>query len=163
MKNASRAVRTGTIAPLRRSNPVGNRLCGVGAVPGVGGCSTSSCVAASSTTSSTRCSSLIPARAPAKPAPPLRVRPRRAYASGSLRPAAAGHREAELLFRRGRRELADDPPLVDDEDPVGERQDLPQAERDEEHGAARIALLDEPAVDELDRADVEPACRLGRD
>ena len=53
--------------------------------------------------------------------------------------------------------------LEDDEDPVGEREDLLQLERDEQDGPALVALLDEPAVDELDRADVEAARRLRRD
>ena len=57
--------------------------------------------------------------------------------SGRLRSrAAAGHREAELLLGRGRRELADDPALVDDEDAVGEREDLLELERDEQDRAA---------------------------
>ena len=57
--------------------------------------------------------------------------------------------------------LADDPPLVDDEDAVGEREDLLELERDEQDRAPLVALLDEPAVDELDRADVEAARGLG--
>ena len=57
----------------------------------------------------------------------------------------------------------DDPALVDDEDAVGEREHLLELERDEQHGASLVALLDEPAVHELDRADVEPARRLRRD
>src|SRR5262249_44503309 len=68
---------------------------------------------------------------------------------------AAGHREAELLLGRGRRELTRDPALVDHEDPIGEREDLFELERDEEDGASRVALLDETAMDELDRADVQ--------
>ena len=59
--------------------------------------------------------------------------------------------------------LADDLPLVDDEDPVGEREDLVELERDEEDRAPLCALLDEPPVQELDRADVEAARRLRRD
>src|SRR5215211_8274590 len=73
----------------------------------------------------------------------------------------AGHREAELLRGDVRPVLAYDPALVDDEDAVGERQDLFQLQRDEQDRAALVALLDEPAMDELDRADVEPARRLG--
>ena len=57
----------------------------------------------------------------------------------------------------------DDLALVDDEDPVGERQDLVELEGDEQDGAALVPLLDEAAVDELDRADVEAAGRLRRD
>ena len=88
-------------------------------------------------------------------------------ASGSLkRPAppcaAAEHLEADLLFGRGARVLADDPALVDDEDPVGERQDLVQLERDEQDRATLVALLDEPPVEVLDRAHVEAARRLRR-
>ncbi len=91
-----------------------------------------------------------------------------AAAPASLTPppllaAAAGHRDAELLLGRGRRELADDLALVHDEDPVGEREDLLELERDEQDRAALVALLDQPAVDELDRADVEAARRLGGD
>ena len=53
--------------------------------------------------------------------------------------------------------------LEDDEDPVGEREDLVQLERDEQDAAALVALLDEPPVDELDRAHVEAARRLRGD
>ena len=77
--------------------------------------------------------------------------------------AAAGHRDAELLVRDVRPVLADDAALVDDEDPVGERQDLVQLERDEEDRPALVPLRDEPLVHELDRADVEPARGLSRD
>ena len=42
-------------------------------------------------------------------------------------------------------------------------EDLVELERDEQHRPALVALLDQPAVDELDRADVEPARRLGGD
>src|SRR4029077_4269115 len=41
--------------------------------------------------------------------------------------------------------------------------DLFQLERDEQDGLPRVTLLHEPAVDKLDRADVEAAGRLGRD
>ena len=61
------------------------------------------------------------------------------------------------------RVLADDLALVDDEDPVGEREDLLELEGDEEDRAALVPLLDEAPVDELDRADVEAARRLGSD
>src|SRR5690242_8022949 len=87
--------------------------CGVGTVPGAGGCATSSCVVASSTRSSVfsgpRWSVMFPLPAPAEPAPALLVRLRRAYASCRLLPApSAGHREAELFLGGGRRELAHD-------------------------------------------------------
>ncbi len=61
-----------------------------------------------------------------------------------------------------RRELADDLALVHDEDAVGERQHLLELERDEQHRAPLVALLDEPPVDELDRADVEARASAGR-
>ena len=86
-----------------------------------------------------------------------------AHAALLLPAPAAGHREPELFLGRRRRELADDAALVDDEDAVGEREDLLELERDEEHRAAGVALLDEAAVDELDRADVETARRLRGD
>ena len=69
----------------------------------------------------------------------------------------------ELFVRGVRPVLADDPALVDDEDPVGEREDLLQLERDEEHGLPLVPLADEALVHELDRADVEPPRRLSRD
>ena len=62
-----------------------------------------------------------------------------------------------------RRVLADDLALVDDEDAVGERQHLLELERDEQDRAPLVALLDEPPVQVLDRADVEAARRLRRD
>src|SRR3954464_292472 len=74
--------------------------------------------------------------------------------------AAARHRDPELLLADIRRELADDLSLVDDEDAVRQRQDLLELGRDEQDRAAFVALLDEAPVDELDRADVEPARRL---
>src|SRR4051794_2088879 len=80
-----------------------------------------------------------------------------------LPPAAARHRDAELLLARVGRELAGDPALVDHDDPVGERAHLLGLERHQQDAAARVALGDEPTVDELDRPDVEAARRLGGD
>ena len=60
-------------------------------------------------------------------------------------------------------ELADDLPFVDDEDPVREREDLLELERDQQDAAALVALLDEAPVHELDRPDVEAARRLRGD
>ena len=97
------------------------------------------------------------------PAPAAERRERLLLAQAACLPAAADHRDAELLLGDARRELAHDLALEDDEDPVGEREDLLELERDEQDAAALVALLDEPAVDELDRADVEPARRLGGD
>ena len=54
-------------------------------------------------------------------------------------------------------------PVVQDEDAVGEVEDLVQLERHEQDGAARVALLDQAAVHELDGADVEAARGLRGD
>ena len=54
-------------------------------------------------------------------------------------------------------------PLVDDENPVREREDLLELERDEQDAAALVSLGDEPSMDELDRTDVETARRLRSD
>ena len=99
-------------------------------------------------------------------APEVRRRPDRrrvwsAHATAFL--PRAGHRDAELVLGDARSELAHDLALVDHEDPVGEGEDLFQLQRDEQDGTALVALLDEAAVDELDRADVETPRRLGRD
>src|SRR3954447_25788632 len=80
----------------------------------------------------------------------------------NLRPPAARHRDAELLLRGIGRELAGDAALVDHDDPVGERANLLGLERHQQDAAAGVALGDEPAMDELDRADVEAAGRLRR-
>ena len=77
--------------------------------------------------------------------------------------SAAEHLEPDLLLRHLARVLADDLALVDHEDPVREREDLVELERDEQDRAALVALGDEPPVEVLDRADVEAARRLRRD
>src|SRR5690348_13781701 len=76
---------------------------------------------------------------------------------------AAEHLEPDLLLRHLARVLADDLALVDDEDAVGEREDLLQLERDEEDGATLVALGHDPPVQILDRAHVEAARGLRRD
>src|SRR5205823_12326629 len=73
------------------------------------------------------------------------------------------HLEPDLLFRHLARVLADDLALVDDEDAVGERQDLLELERDEQDRAALVALRHQPAVKVLDGADVEAARGLRGD
>ena len=50
--------------------------------------------------------------------------------------------------------------LVHHEDAVGQPEDLVELERDQQHRASGVALLDQLAVHELDRADVEAARRL---
>ena len=62
-----------------------------------------------------------------------------------------------------RREDVDDPALVHDGDPIAEGQDLVELARHDEHGRPGIALLDDAAVDVLDRTDVEATRRLGCD
>ena len=51
-------------------------------------------------------------------------------------------------------------PFVDRQDPVGEREDLLELERDEENAFSSVTGSDELLMDELDRTDVEPARRL---
>ena len=56
--------------------------------------------------------------------------------SSGLLPPSARHCDTELLLGDVRRVLADDATLVDDEDPVGEREDLVELERDEQYRRA---------------------------
>ena len=60
-------------------------------------------------------------------------------------------------------ELADDLALVDDEDPVGERADLVEVLAHEQDRNALCSGVAEVRMHRLDRADVEPARRLGDD
>ena len=75
----------------------------------------------------------------------------------------AGHHEAEDVARRVPRHDSDDPAAVHHRDAVGERRDLVELGRDDDHRHARVARLDDALVDELDRADVESAGRLRGD
>src|ERR1044071_7612385 len=77
--------------------------------------------------------------------------------------ASAGHVQAEVLLGGLRRELGHDAALIDHQDAIRQRADLLHLERDEQHAAARVTLLDQPPVHELDRADVQPAGRLRGD
>src|SRR5581483_5880120 len=90
---------------------------------------------------------------------------REAARSSSCRraPAPAEHLEADLLLGDRTRVLADELPFVEHENPVGEREDLVELERDEQDRATLFAFLDEPPVEELDGADVEAAGGLGGD
>src|SRR5437762_2696576 len=74
--------------------------------------------------------------------------------------AAAEHLEADLLLRDLAFVLADDLALVEDEDAVGEREDLLELERDQEDRASLVSLLDQSSVQIFDRPDVEAARRL---
>src|SRR5207237_9337316 len=82
--------------------------------------------------------------------------------SGDILRSPTGHGHAELLLGRGRRELAHDLAFDHDEDPVGQRDNLLELERDEQDSSTLVSLLDQAAVDELDRPDVESPRRLGR-
>src|SRR5215469_14541811 len=73
---------------------------------------------------------------------------------------SASHCDPELFLARVGGELADDLPFVDHEDPVRQCADLVVLERYQKDRAALVALLDQAAVNELDRAYVEAAGRL---
>ena len=75
----------------------------------------------------------------------------------------SGHQPSEFLGRHGRRPYTGDLAFVHDGDPVRERVNLVEFGGDDEYGHAVVALLDDAAVHELDRAHVEPAGRLAGD
>src|SRR4029077_16127528 len=77
--------------------------------------------------------------------------------------ARARHLDAQLVLADVRTVLRDDLAFVEDQGPVGQRNDLVQLERDEQLPRAVVPRLDEPPVDELDRTNVEPARRLSGD
>src|SRR2546426_7319848 len=89
---------------------------------------------------------------------------------GSARPsggafarfAASGHEQAKAFLWRVRALDAHDPAFVHDRDAVGQGAHLVEFGGHEEHRRASVALLHDPAVDELDRADVHAALRLSR-
>ena len=76
---------------------------------------------------------------------------------------AAEHLEPDLLLGHVGRVLAHDLALVHHQDPVRERQDLVELQRDQQDRAAFVALLHETAVEVLDRAHVEASGRLRGD
>src|SRR5579884_4354004 len=80
-----------------------------------------------------------------------------------LRQMPPGHEQAELLFAGLWRDDIDDAALVHDGDAVGEGTDFVQFGGDEQDGLARVALLNQAAVDEFDGADIDAARGLGRD
>src|SRR2546421_4946813 len=83
--------------------------------------------------------------------------------SGS-RALPSGHGEADRLDRRGAGvEVAAELALVDDDDPVGEREDLVQVLAEEKDRDAVGGRLAQVGVHGLDRPDVESPCRGGRD
>ena len=76
----------------------------------------------------------------------------------------AGHEQADgVAGGLGPVERADEVAAVDHADAVGEGEDLVELGGHQQHGGALVADLDDAAVDELDRADVEPTGRLGDD
>ena len=99
--------------------------------------------------------------------PPDAVRRRRGLVGGraaAIRPLAAGHEQAELVAGGvGPVEHADERAAVDHADPIGQGEHLVELGGHEQHGGAPVAHLDDAAVDELDRADVESPGRLGDD
>ena len=62
-----------------------------------------------------------------------------------------------------RLELGDDPAAEHHQDAVGQRHDLVELGRDDQHADALVARLDDALVDVFDRADVEAARRLRGD
>jgi len=80
----------------------------------------------------------------------------------ALLAAAASHQQAETRLGGSGRLDADDTPFVHHRDAVREGTDLIQLRRDEQHRRARVALLDDAPVDELDGADVYAARGLCR-
>src|ERR1019366_9276027 len=67
------------------------------------------------------------------------------------------HQQPQFLGRHRRRTETGDLALVHDRDPVREGVDLVEFGGDDEHGHALVALFDDAAVHELDRAHVQPA------
>ena len=87
-----------------------------------------------------------------------------AHAGAAAVARPAGHQEPDLLAGGvGPVELADQLAPVEDADAIGERQDLVELGRHEQHGDPLVAHLDDAAVDELDRSDVEAPGGLGDD
>ena len=60
-------------------------------------------------------------------------------------------------------DLAGDPPLVEDDDAVGEREHLVEVLADQQHGDVELRGVAKVVVNVLDRADVETARRRGGD
>ena len=60
-------------------------------------------------------------------------------------------------------DLAHNPPLVHDHDPVGQGADLIEIFADEQNGRAVVALLKQALVNVLSRADIDAAGWLRRD
>ena len=89
--------------------------------------------------------------------------PARAAAAGGcgLTRCAPGHHQAErALVGARRRQLAHDAAAEHHQDAVGQRQDLVELDRDHQDRAARVAALQQLAMDELDGADIDAARRL---
>src|SRR5688572_9178278 len=85
------------------------------------------------------------------------------YELVTKRSVITGHQAADLgAVGATGGHLGHDPASVDDGDPVGQRQDLVELGRDQEHGGPGVARLDDPPVDELDRPDVDAAGGLRR-
>src|SRR5437764_1064207 len=80
-----------------------------------------------------------------------------------MRIVPSRHQQADLVDARiGPRGLTDDRALVHDRDPVCKRQDLVEVLADQQHGDTFRGCVAEVRVDGLDRSDVEPTGRRGR-
>src|SRR6185437_1921829 len=104
---------------------------------------------------------LMPAQGSTGPASQLQLLLRQNHSCNRRRfLPAAEHLEPDELLGHLAGVLADDLALVDHEDPVREREDLLELERDEQDRAALVALGHEATVEILDRSDVEASRRL---
>ena len=81
---------------------------------------------------------------------------------GTLSIDAAHQQPDPLDVGLGPGHLAADPPGVDDDDAVGQGEDLLQLAGDQQHGDAPVGGGAQPLADELDRSDVEAAASAGR-
>src|SRR2546429_6794553 len=89
-------------------------------------------------------------------------RSRRALSTSTSR--RPGHHQPDPLpLDRVALQHADDAAAVDHGEAVGQRQDLVQLRRHQQHGQAVVPALHDLPVDELDRAHVDAARRLARD
>ena len=91
---------------------------------------------------------------------------RPAVSTGSfegVRPPVAMRSPTSFLSAVRPSTVGDELAAIHDADPVRHLEDLVELGRDEEDGGPGVALLDDPAVDELDAPDVEAARRLVED
>src|SRR5689334_16102067 len=70
------------------------------------------------------------------------------------------HQQAQFGFGCFGSDFAGDLAVEHDKDPVGQRPDLVELNRDEQDSLAFLPQRDEPAVNKLDGADIDAAGRL---